>query len=232
MSVVDGAVTPDGAMWAIGTDQTLYRLGSDGVIKPILNIAAYQAADLDPYNNPAEDPAETNPFGLAALKSNDVLLADAAGNDIIRVKPDGTAWTVARFPRRLVKTDKVGDPSLPPKLLAEAVPTSIAIGRDGYAYVGQLVGFPADRVGLRLEGQPERQGRNLRGRTQTKACRTWKGGFTSIMDLAFDPRNGTLYVTRSPARAGSPSKRASPPAVSSPRRCCSRSRDMAIDASS
>ena len=57
-------------------------------IEPVLNIAAYQAADPDPYNNPIEDPAETNPFGLAALKSNDVLLADA-GNDIIRIKPDG-----------------------------------------------------------------------------------------------------------------------------------------------
>jgi hypothetical protein len=195
VSVVDGARTPDGAMWAIGTDQILYRVGSDGVPRPILDIAAYQAADPDPYNNPVEDPAETNPFGLAALKSNDVLLADAAGNDIIRVKKDGTAWTVARFPRRLVKTDKVGDPSLPAKLLAEAVPTSIAIGRDGYAYIGQLVGFPG-RPGSayvwRLD--PNAKDALCDAAHRTKACRTWKSGFTSIMDLAFDPRNGTLYV--------------------------------------
>jgi hypothetical protein len=173
----------------------LYRLGKDGVIKAVLDIAAYQKADPDPYNNPVEDPAETNPFGLTALKSNDVLLADAAGNDIIRVKADGTAWTVARFPRRFVKTDKVGDPSLPPKLPAEAVPTSVTIGPDGWAYVGQLVGFPGRpgaayvwrlnpnaKDALCVAGEPNRW------------CRTWKGGFTSIMDLAFDPRNGTLYV--------------------------------------
>jgi hypothetical protein len=195
VSVVDVAVTPDGAGWAIGTDQKLYRQGSDGVIKEILDIAAYQKADPDPYNNPVEDPAETNPFGLAALKSNDVLLADAAGNDIIRVKADGTAWTVARFPRRLVKTDKVGDPKLPAKLPAEAVPTSIAIGADGWAYVGQLVGFPG-RPGAAYvwKVNPNAKGALCVAGHANRWCRTWKGGFTAIMDLAFDPRNGTLYV--------------------------------------
>jgi hypothetical protein len=195
VNIVDVAVTPDGAGWAIGTDQILYRQVPGGPIEPVLNIAAYQAADPDPYNNPIEDPAETNPFGLAALKSNDVLLADAAGNDIIRIKPDGTAWTVARFPRRLVKTDKVGDPTLPPKLLAEAVPTSIAIGRDGYAYVGQLVGFPG-RPGSAYVWKinPNAKDTLCEVGHPRRSCKTWKGGFTSIMDLAFDPRNGTLYV--------------------------------------
>ena len=142
VNIVDVAVTPDGAGWAIGGDGILYRQTSDGTISPILNLHAYQAADPDPHNVAPQDPAETNPFGLAALKSNDVLLADAAGNDIIRVKPDGTAWTVARWKTQLVRTDKVGDPTLPKRLPAEAVPTSIAIGKDGWAYVGQLVGFP------------------------------------------------------------------------------------------
>ena len=196
VSVVDGAITPDGAMWAIGTDQVLYRVTpGGGSIDPILDIKAYQAADLDPYNNPIEDPAETNPFGLAALKSNDVLLADAAGNDIIRVKPDGTAWTVARFTRRLVKTDKVGDPTLPARLPAEAVPTSIAIGRDGYAYVGQLVGFPGRPGSAYIwRVNPNAHDAVCDASHKTRSCRTWRGGFTSIMDLAFDPRNGTLYV--------------------------------------
>jgi hypothetical protein len=195
VSVVDAVVTRDGATWAIGTDLMLYRGPGDGTFAPVLDIKAYQAADLDPYNNPVEDPAETNPFGLAALKSNDVLLADAAGNDIIRVKPDGTAWTVARFTRRLVKTDKVGDPTLPAKLLAEAVPTSIAIGRDGWAYVGQLVGFPG-RPGSAYVWRvnPNAKNATCDAWHATKACRTWKGGFTSIMDIAFDPRNGTMYV--------------------------------------
>ena len=82
---------------------------------------------------PFEDPGETNPFGLTGLTSNDVLVADAAGNDIVRVSPDGDAVTVARVHAR-------GDRDLMP--FAEAVPTSIAIGGDGWAYVGQLTGVP------------------------------------------------------------------------------------------
>jgi hypothetical protein len=195
VSVVDAVVTRDGAIWAIGTDLILYRGSANGTFAPILDIKAYQAGDLDPYNLAPQDPAETNPFGLAALRSNDVLLADAAGNDIIRVKPDGTAWTVARFKLRMVRTDKVGDPSLPARLPAEAVPTSIAIGRDGYAYVGQLVGFPG-RPGSAYVWRvnPNAKDAVCDASRKTRACRTWRGGFTSIMDLAFDPRNGTLYV--------------------------------------
>jgi hypothetical protein len=195
LNLVDVVATPDGAGWGIGGDGILYRQAPNGVITAILNLHTYQAADPDPHNVAPQDPAETNPFGLAALRSNDVLLADAAGNDVIRVKPDGTAWTVARWKTRLVRTDKVGDPTLPARLPAEAVPTSIAIGRDGYAYVGQLVGFPG-RPGSAYVWRvnPNAKDAVCDIAHRTRACRAWKGGFTSIMDLAFDPRNGTLYV--------------------------------------
>lgn len=195
VNIVDAVITPDGAGWAIGGDQVLYRQAEGGPIEPIVDIKAYQAIDLDPYNLPEQDPAETNPFGLAALKSNDVLIADAAGNDVIRVKPDGTAWTVARWKTQLVRTDKVGDPTLPRRLPAEAVPTSIAIGRDGWAYVGQLVGFPGRPGSAHIwRVNPNARDATCDVATKTRACRVWKSGFTSIMDLAFDPRNGTLYV--------------------------------------
>lgn len=202
VNIVDAVITPDGAGWAIGGDQVLYRQATGGPITPILDIKAYQAADLDPYNDPLQDPAETNPFGLAALKSNDVLIADAAGNDVIRVKPNGDAWTVARWTRQLVKTDRVGDPALPPRLLAEAVPTSIAIGRDGWAYVGQLVGFPGRPGSAHIwRLNPNAKDAVCDVKKKTRNCRSWKSGFTSIMDLAFNPRNGTLYVYEI-ARAG------------------------------
>lgn len=202
VNVVDAVMTPDGAGWAIGGDLWLYRQAVGGAITPILDITAYQAADPDPYNLAPQDPAETNPFGLAALKSNDVLIADAAGNDVIRVKPDGTAWTVARWKTQSVRTDRVGDPSLPPRMPAEAVPTSIAIGRDGYAYVGQLVGFPGRPGSANVwRVNPNAKNAVCDVAKKTRACRVWKSGFTSIMDLAFDPRNGRLYVYQI-ARAG------------------------------
>jgi len=195
VNLVDVVVTPDGAGWGIGEDRILYRQAVGGAIQPILDIAAYQKADPDPYNNPAEDPSETNPFGLAALKSDDVLLADAAGNDVIRVQPNGHAWTVARWTRELVKTDKVGDPTLPPKLPAEAVPTSIAIGRDGKAYVGQLVGFPGRPGSAKVwRIDPNAKDALCSLTMKDRHCKVWKKGFTSIVDLAFDPDNGTLYV--------------------------------------
>jgi hypothetical protein len=193
VNIADVAVTRDGAGWAIGGDLVLYRQAVGGAIEPILDIAAYQAADIDPYNDPTQDPAESNPFGLAAYK-NDVLIADAAGNDVIRVKADGTAWTVARWTRRLVRTDKVGDPALPPRLLAEAVPTSIAI-KDGWAYVGQLVGFPGRPGSAYIwRVNPNARDTVCDAKHQRRACKVWKTGFTSIMDLAFNPKNGTLYV--------------------------------------
>ena len=202
VNIVDIVETPDGAGWAIGGDLILYRQAPGGPIEAILDIGAYQAIDLDPYNNPMQDPAESNPFGLAALRSNDVLVADAAGNDVIRVKPDGTAWTVARWKQQLVKTDKVGDPTLPPKLPAEAVPTSIAIGKDGWAYVGQLVGFPGRPGSAHVwRVNPNAHDATCDVTHKTRACRVWKSGFTSIVDLAFNPKTGTLYVYQI-ARAG------------------------------
>ena len=202
VNIVDIAMTPDGAGWAIGGDHVLYRQAPGGSIHAVLDIAAYQAADPDPYNLPPQDPAETNPFGLAALKSNDVLIADAAGNDVIRVSPGGAARTVARWTLEMVKTDKVGDPTLPPKLPAEAVPTSIAIGRDGWAYVGQLMGFPGRPGSAHIwRINPNAVGALCDAKHTTRNCKVWKSGFTSIIDLAFNPKNGTLYVYEI-ARAG------------------------------
>lgn len=194
LNVTDIAKTPDRAWWAIGGDGVIYRMAPGGAMTPILDMAVYQASDPDP-NNLADDPAETNPYGIAALKNNDVLIADAAGNDIIRVSPDGSAVTVARFATRLVRTDKVGDPSLPPKLPAEAVPTSIAIGRDGWAYVGQLVGFPGRPGSAKIwRVNPYGEGATCDASHRTRNCKVWKSGFTSIVDLAFNPNNGRLYV--------------------------------------
>jgi hypothetical protein len=182
INLIDIAVTPDGAGWGIAGNGLLLRQAPDGTIDTVLDIHDYQAGDPDPYNHEGEPAEESNPFGLAALPTNDVLIADAAGNDVIRVSPNGDAVTVARFTREA-------------SLDAEAVPTSIALGPDGYAYVGQLMGFPGTpgsahiwRLNWNAEGATCSVGLN------DPSCSVWKSGFTSIMDLAFNPNNGTLYV--------------------------------------
>jgi hypothetical protein len=200
-AVTDITATPDGAGWAIAfaseTQVVLLRQAAEGApIETILDITAYQAADPDPFDKdvPA-NPTETNPNGLAPLPNNDVLIADAAGNDLIRVSPDGTARTVARWALQDVGTDHLGDPSLPPTLPAEAVPTTVAIGRDGWAYVGQLVGFPAKPGSAHIwRVNPNATNVLCSVDAPNANCSIWKSGFTSIFDIAFNRSNGTLYV--------------------------------------
>ena len=54
VNLIDIAVTPDGAGWAIAGDGTLLRQAPDGTITPILDIHEYQAGDPDPNNAPGE----------------------------------------------------------------------------------------------------------------------------------------------------------------------------------
>ena len=202
--ITDIAGTPDGAGWAILFDGAqglfLVRQPSEGApVQTILDIVAYQAVDIDPYDKDVPpNPAETNPNSITGLPNNDVLLADAAGNDLLRVSPNGATKTVARWPLEpAVGTDHLGNPNLPPTLPAEAVPTTVAIGPDGWAYVGQLIGFPG-KPGSAHIWRVDPNGTNelcsVDPNVATDGCSVWKSGFTSIFDIAFNPNNGTLYV--------------------------------------
>lgn len=194
IGVVDIAGTPDGAGWAIGTDGVLYRQATPGATpEPVFDILAYQAVDIDEDDkDEPPNPGESNPNGLAGLASNDVLIADAAGNDLLRVDPDGNPVTVARWPVELVPNIL---PGLPPEMPAEAVPTTVAIGPDGWAYVGQLIGFPGTPGTAHIwRVNPNAEDAVCSVEVSDPNCSVWKSGFTSIFDIAFDPNNWTLYV--------------------------------------
>src|SRR5690606_21279348 len=98
LNPVDGAISPLGeTAWGSGSlDLTLYHQLANGTIVAVLDIPAYQATDPDPVDQD-DFPEESNPYGLTILPNGDALVADAAGNDIIRVTPEGDAVTVARF---------------------------------------------------------------------------------------------------------------------------------------
>ena len=184
--------TPDGAGWGIGADGVLYRVPPEGgAPEPILDILAYQAADIDP-DDINGDPGESNPNGLAPLGFEDVLIADAAGNDLLRVTPAGDAVTVARWPTEVIPNTI---PGLPSEMPAEAVPTTVAIGPDGWAYVGQLIGFPGTPETAHIwRVNPWAEDAVCAVGVEDADCSVWKSGFTSIFDIAFNPHNGTLYV--------------------------------------
>jgi len=94
---------------------TLYRWrpGWDAP-RPFADIGAYQVGDPDPADLEGV-PADSNPFGLAALQDGSVLVADAAGNDLLRVDRRGHITTVARLLPRVVEVPE-GLPEVPPEV--------------------------------------------------------------------------------------------------------------------
>jgi hypothetical protein len=170
---------------------TLYRLrpGKSAVV--VAEIGKYQGTDPDPYD--LEDvPTDSNPYGLAALRDGTVLVADAGGNDLLRVWPNGTIKTVARLkPRVVTVPPEFGGGTAP----AEAVTTSVTVGSDGYYYVGELRGFPGTAgtsqiwrikpgsIGAVCDPVKPNHGN----------CKRYADGYTSIVDLAAGSR-GKLAV--------------------------------------
>ncbi|HVQ87116.1 MAG TPA: ScyD/ScyE family protein [Actinomycetes bacterium] len=193
--LVDVAEGPFGEGWGLGGG-ILYRQAADATSPvEVLNLRAYQKSDPDPYNTNGR-PGESNAYGLTVLPNGDALVADAAANDIVRVTPDGDAWTVARFDARVVSTDQAPpNLGLPPAMPAEAVPTSVTNGPGGDVLVGQLVGFPfpvGDSNVWRID--PDANGVLCSVDNPEQGCSVYASGFTAIQDVAYDGRNRTLYV--------------------------------------
>jgi hypothetical protein len=150
-------------------------------IRAVADFARFEAAN-DPDQGAGAGGGEpginSNPNGLL-VRGRIQLVADAGGNDLLKVDRKGRISVVAVFPPREVEAP----PGFPaPTIPMQAVPTSVVKGPDGAYYVGQLTGFPFPVGGARVfrvvPGQdPE----------------VYAGGFTNIIDIAFD-RRGRLYV--------------------------------------
>ena len=194
-----------GTMWATTgpsgpptTDagQAIYRLGK-GRTEMVANLFSFE----EEFNPDGAD-VDSNPYSVVAKNSNSAIVADAGANDLLRVDNKGNIELVAVFPYEMVSTENIknliGCPNpadlcnLPDMLPAQAVPTSVVQGPDGYYYVGELKGFPAptgesniwrvaaDATGAMCGSSPD-------------CMKAFDGGFTSIIDLTFDD-DGTLYV--------------------------------------
>jgi hypothetical protein len=204
--VTDVAAISNTSLWAItaGTDteassgQALWRV-EGGVPTMVTNLFAFEEE-----KNPHPEAVDSNPFDVADIGRGRALVADAGGNSLIRVERFGNPKLVAVLPDELVSTANIkelagcpaGPPDfcdLPPMIPAQAVATSIAIGPDGWFYVGELKGFPAptgeSRVWrIRPNAQNVRCGKDPQ-------CKLALDGFTSVIDLAFGP-DGRLYVAQ------------------------------------
>jgi hypothetical protein len=146
-------------------------------------------ADMVPFESTMDpDPTttESNPNSLDA-KGRGIVVADAGGNDILKVKrgaievlgvlpPVTVPWPAdAPFP---------GGPPVGTMVPADAVPTSVVRAKDGTIYVGQLTGVPFvpghASVWRIVPGQ---------------APEVVAGGFSFITDLALGD-DGSIYVTQ------------------------------------
>jgi sugar lactone lactonase YvrE len=174
------------------------RLDRKGKVTVSVDIAAYQATDPD-EDDQDDFPEESNPFGLALLPGGGVLVADSAGNDVLKIDQKRKITTVARFLREDVPWPDVElpFPTPPPgtPTPVESVPTAIAIGPDGAWYVSELKGFPFVKGTSRIwRIEPGAKNAVCDPKSpSTGKCTSYATGFTSVMDLAFGP-DGTMYV--------------------------------------
>jgi len=128
-------------------------------------------------NNPDRQEVNTNLYDLL-IENNTAYVIDAGANDLLSQRAFGGELTLETvFPTRTTT-----DPLMGESVVRQSVPTSITVGPDGAFYVGELTGFPfqaetAQIYRIDAEGQPE----------------VYAGGFTNIVDLAFD-NSGGLYV--------------------------------------
>jgi hypothetical protein len=149
-----------------------------GRFKVFADLAAYETA-----NNPDKGEFDSDAYGLAKRHGN-YLLADAAGNDVLRVRhKSGHISTLTVFPN-VPKVPAPEPPNGPGGTVdMQAVPTTIAVRHDdSHVYVGQLTGFPFPPTQASVWSVAPNGDRTL-----------FATGFTNIIDIAFG-KHGYLYV--------------------------------------
>ncbi len=149
----------------------LVRFNPSGKVRFNEDIAGYELE-----NNPDGFVPDSNPYGMAAVPGA-VIIADAGGNDLLKVAANGEISTLAVFPTF------PNLPGLPGPPNVQAVPTSVTVGPEGSYYVGQLTGFPFIPGMANVFRVPAGGG----------APEVVYSGFTNIIDLTFGP-DGSLYV--------------------------------------
>jgi len=193
---------------------TLYRI-KNGDVSAIADLGKFEAD-----NDPDGAGVDSNPYHLAKLSQNKILVADAGGNDILVVDKHGNIDWVAVLPKHEIPTqpvkDAAGCPAGPPDICglpdtfaADAVATSVAVGPDGAIYAGELTGFPAT-PGFSRIWRIEPDARHVRCGTDDdectqvqisndcidfgpQGCGPEQGPRTSIVDMTFG-KDGTAYV--------------------------------------
>jgi sugar lactone lactonase YvrE len=119
---------------------------------------------------------ESNPYALSGGPGGDLLVVDAAANALLRRDDNTGELSVFSTFDDVSNPTSVGPPTM------DAVPTDI-VSTGTRFFVSALTGFPF----------PEGQARIYEVDAQG-AVSVFQGGFTTLVDLAIDARDGTLLA--------------------------------------
>ena len=137
---------------------------------------------------------DSNAYALTTLKNGTKVVADAGGNDLVKIDRHGNVSTLTVFaPQPIVVPDAAAADAfgLPHCVIGHAygfepVPTDVELGPDGMLYVSLLPGGPEDdSAGAR--------GKVVRVNPRNGHVREIASGFLGAVDLAVAP-DGTIYV--------------------------------------
>jgi hypothetical protein len=183
----DSAVNPDGTTSVQGPEAQAFgklllaRPGaSSSEWRFAADIAAFAAAHpQDPATMgglPGQEPAyDSNPYDIVPFRGG-YAIADAAANDVLWLSPRGNLSVLGRLPTTPMPFNGT-------TVDAQAVPTSLAVGRDGALYVGTLIGVPS------LPGTASVY-RLIPGHAPAVAA----SGLTALTSIAFDHRGNLLAL--------------------------------------
>jgi hypothetical protein len=161
------ALVAQGAAKAVVLAQSAKIAPGHGNVTPVGDLGLWEDT-----NNPDGRRIDSDPYGVYTSWFGSIV-ADAAGNDVLLVTPNGQVHLLVYLPPRTVG----GDPDY------ESVPTSVTQGPDGALYISELTGFPYHKGTARI----------LRWVPGQQNATVYREGFTNIVDFAFDER-GRLVV--------------------------------------
>jgi hypothetical protein len=165
---------------SLGDDRfgTLLRVPSSGAAVIVADLVAFEETNDPDAGDPGHEGPDSNPFGLA-FDGPDPLVADAGGNDLLRVNSDGSITVEATFPPTFV--DPPPFIPAPGQIPMQSVPTSVEVDASGDITVSELTGFPF------VPGEADIW--SVDGAAPTSL----HSGFTNIIDHAV-AGDGTMYV--------------------------------------
>jgi sugar lactone lactonase YvrE len=159
----------------------LYHLSPSGRVRLKSDLGAHEAL-ADPDAGQPRALIDSNPYSVD-VRGPRLLVTDAGGNTLLRVRPGGRVTTEAVFPFGQAPAPE-GIPGLPAgiPLPVQPVPTGLAFREDGSVVVGSLTGFPFPVGGasvFRVAGGA--------------APSVLAGGLTTVVDVARGP-GGSVYA--------------------------------------